>query len=379
MAAGWRYLAYRLNGNGTKTLLDPDLPLSSVSLTKVLSGPAGLKADITPAVARLLDANGQPILRPWSTAIFAEEDGQIHHGAIMTGFTRENETLGLRGSGFTAAIKGQPYEGATFFVQKDPCDIARHIWAHWQSQPGGNLGLQVDATAKIGKLIGTELKQVEFDTQAGPVSFEAGPYKLNDRETNDLGGKFDALASDYGFDYAESHAWNADRSDIVHTLDFGVPRIGRRRADLRLVVGENVIIPPSEDFADDSYYSSVLVRGAGDGPTMKRAFVPRAGETRLRRILIATDNTLKTDAAVRARGNAILPLVTGEIDITSIAVMDSPQMRLGSWVEGDEVLLQTDTEWGDSNLWVRVLSTTINPESPNVAVCSVERADKIPS
>lgn len=379
--AEWRYIAARLNGDGTETILDPELPLLDASMTKVLSGPDGLRAKLSPATARLLDGSGQPILRPWSTAIFAEQDNVIRHGTIITSLSKDDGGAGLSltGVGFTAAIKGQPYVGSVFFVQKDPLDIARHIWDHWQSFRGGNLGLQIDRTAKVGKLIGTKLEQVQFDTQAGPVSFEAGPYKLNEWETDDLGGKFDALATDYGFDYREDHAWNAARSGFVHTLDFGVPRIGRRRPDLRFVVGENVMVPPTETSDANAYYDTVLVRGAGEGATMKRAIVPRASETRLRRVYIETDNTLKSTAAAAARGNGLLPFLTGQADVTSIAVYDTPQAGLGSWTEGDEVLLQTDTEWGDSSIWCRILSTTITPDDPNVATCAVVRADKIPS
>lgn len=377
--AEWRYIAARLNGDGTSTIIDPDLPLISPSFTKVLSGPAGMSATIRPAVARLIGGDGEPIIDPWSTAVFAEEDGVIRHGSIISNIGKSGSELSLTGVGFTAAIKDQPYIGSQFFIDTDPLDIARHIWDHWQSQERGDLGLILDRDTKTGKKVGTKLTQVEFDTQNGPVSFEAGPYKLADYLTDDLGGNFDKLATDHGFDYAESHSWNAAGDDFVHHLDFGYPRIGRRRGDLRFAVGENVIVQPTEDTPADAYASGILVRGAGDGPTMKRIYIPRAGETRLRRIHVHSDNTLKSVKAVTDRGSSLLALLTGRADIAEIQVRDTPLAPLGSWVEGDEVELFTDTDWGDGSMMLRILSTTIEPESPNVAKLSVLRADKIPS
>ena len=375
----WRYIAARLNGDGTETILDTEVPLTDVSLTKNLSGPDGFSGKISPSVARMIASDGQPLIVPWSTAIYSEESNRIRHACIVTQRTKDDATLSLEGAGWPALIKGQPYTGSVFFVERDPLDIARHIWDHWQSFIGGNVGLQLDRTTKVGTLIGTTLKQVEFDTQNGPVSFEAGPYKLNEWETDDLGGKFESLATDYGFDYAERHEWNAAGTGFNHYLDFGVPRIGTRRNNLRFVVGENVLLPPSVSTSEETYASAVLVRGAGEGATMKRAFIPRAGESRLRRIYIASDNTLKSDAATRARGQALLPFLSGMPEITEFAIRDTPEVPLGSWREGDEVEIHTDSTWGNDSIWVRILSTTISPDSPNVAQVSVVRADKIPS
>lgn len=375
----WRYIAARLNGDGTESILDTELPLTSPSLTKNLSGADGLSGRITPALARLLGPDGQPVIEPWSTAIFSEESGQIRHGAIVNRIQKDGAELAITGIGFTGAIKGQPYTGSSFFVEKDALDIARHIWYHWQSFEGGNLGLTIDASTKTGILVGTELRQAEFDTVNGPVSFESGPYKLNDRETDDLGAKFDALATDYHFDYAESHSWNSAGDGFDHRLDFGVPRIGTRKDRLRFVVGENVFGLPSEAEESDAYASAVLVRGAGEGATMNRSLITRAAERRLRRIYIHTDKTLKSVKSTQNRGLQYLPMLEGRSEVSSFMVYDHPHAPLGSWREGDEVELQTDTEWGDTAMWVRILSTTITPEAPNVAAVSVVRADKIPS
>lgn len=378
--SGWRYIAARLQGDGTEKLLHPDLQLRDVSFTDVLTGASAFSATISPADPSLMvpAIDGLPLLEEWSTAIFLEEDDVIRGGVILTSSTRTGPVLELSGLGFTGIIKNQPYSGTgKFFVKTDPIDIARYIWDAWQGLPGGNIGMTMDRTTKAGVLIGTVLKQAEFDTQAGPVSFESGPVKLNDYETNDLGGMIDQFAADYGFDYHESHAWNAAGTGFTHKLDFGVPRIGTRRTDLRFTVGVNVFTPPSETTEADAYYSAVLTRGAGDGASMKRKLIPRAGERRLRRVLVVEDNKLKTDAAVAARGNAILPLVTGRADISELTIKDHPDAPFGTWVVGDEIEVFTESEWGTGSTWVRIVSNQVKPQDPNVVSVSVVRADKI--
>lgn len=375
--AEWQYLAYRLNGDGTETLLDPDLPLQGVNLTKVLSGPAGHTSSISPAVARLLGPDGQPIIQRHSTAIYAEQDGSIDHACIVSDVSRAGPSLSISGVGFSGFPKGKLYDGDKFFIQTDPLDIVRHIWTYLQGRPGGNIGMVLDNT-KVGRLIGTKLEQVEFDTQAGPVSFEAGPYKLNWWETDDLGGRIDDLATEQDFDYQEWHEWNAAKTVVLHRIRHGVPRIGTRRSDIRFVVGENVTVPPTESFNADSYASEVYVRGAGEGRTMIRGYAPRrGGETRLLKPVVIEDKNIKSVVAANKRAFAEQALRTGAPEVTEIVVMEHDNAPIGSWSEGDEVELFTDGEWGSQVAWYRILSTTITPEDLSAAKLAVMRADMI--
>ena len=377
--AEWRFIATRLNGDGTETIIDPDLPLLGPKITRDLSGPGAISARIDPAATRLLDGSGNPILIPHSTAIYAEEGGVVRHGAILHTRTINGSEMGLECAGFTSKIKNEPYIGSIFFIETDPLDIARHIWSHHQSLQGANIGLALNATKKVGRLIGTQLRQAEFDSQNGPATFESGPYKLNQWETNDLGAKFDELANNYEFDYQETHAWNASGTGFTHNLDFGVPRIGTRKTGLRFVVGDNVLVQPSTEMGESDYYSTVLVRGAGEGSTMCKAVVIRAGERRLRRTFVYEDKQLKSDTACATKGREILNMLAGFVGVTALTVRGSDWAPIGSWVEGDEVELFTDTEWGDDSFFVRVLSTTFDPEDESTVTVNVIRADKMPT
>jgi hypothetical protein len=380
VGADWRYLAYRLNGDGTETLIDPDLPLQDVSLTRVISGPAGMSAKIGPAAARLIGTDGQPIMQRYSTALYAEKDGKVVHGTILTDMGRNGSELSLTGTGFSAFPQGEPYDGDVFYVQADPLDIYRAVWTKLQGQPRRNIGMVLGAT-KTGLKIGTKLDQVQFDTQAGPVSFEAGPVKLNWWEVDDLGSFLDNLATENNFDYMESHNWDSDdQQSVEHHLDFGYPRIGKRRDDLRFVVGENVTTQPGESYAGASYCSEVLVRGAGEGRTMIRGFATRTGETRLGRMQVVEDKQIKSVTAANKRAQVELAMRQGKPEVSNIIVREMPGYpNLGSWQEGDDIELVTDGEWGGSADYYRVLSTTITPEDPSVANLAVRRADMIPA
>jgi hypothetical protein len=373
----WRYSAYRLNGDGTETLLDPDLPLQGAGLTRVVSGPQSIQAKITPAVARLVGPDGKPILTPRATAIYAEEGGTVHAAGIVTNIGRSGPELSITATGFSAFPRDEPYDGETFFVQTDPLDIYRHVWAWLQSRPRRNLGVTLGSD-KVGVLIGTVLEQVEFDTAEGPVSFEAGPVKLNWWETDDLGQFLDNLAGENDFDYVERHQWVGEA--VKHYIDFGIPRLGRRRDDLRFVVGENVTVKPTENFNDASYASEVIVRGAGEGRTMVRGFATRTGESRLGRTAVVEDKQIKSVLQANLRARRELAMRTGEAEITEIVVKD---MRddlypgLGAWDEGDDIELHTEGEWGSTTAWYRVVSTTITPEDLSVAKLAVARADMI--
>lgn len=371
--AGWRYLAQRLTGEGDDgELLDVDLPLNDVSLTDVLSGPAGLSGTIDPAFAKLV-VGGQPLLNEWGTAIWAEEDGNIIGGGILT-------TSGFRGSswsldcmGYSGYLYDMPYLGSWSGVQVDPLAVVRQMWAHAQGQPGGNLGLNV-STLTTGLKIGTVLEQVEFDTESGPVSFEAGPVKLNWWQTHDLGSEMDKLAKETPFDYHERHQWEGDV--IKHYLDFSYPRMGRRHDQLRFVVGENIHVVPSVDRNGDDYASEILALGAGEGRTMLMAQLRRT-TGRLRRVGIVEDKSARSLKAVTSVANTDMAWRKNLDTVSELVLIDHPHAPMGSVKPGDEVYLEGKLDWVELGIWVRVLSTTLQPASGNAMTLTVTPADRI--
>lgn len=371
----WRYIAQRLDGLGGGEFLDYDVPLTGATITSVLSGPNRLAGSISPEVARLQDSSGRLIFEEWGTALYAEESGQIRGAGILTHATPSGPSVALDCVGWTGYAAGMPYTGAWFGVEVDPLDVVREAWRHLQTQARGNIGLQVSA-AKTGIKIGVTLAQVQFDTQAGPMKFESGPVKLAWYLTTDLGGEIDTLAKATPFDYAERHAWRDDDT-IEHHLEFGYPSIGRRRDDLRFQLGENISVIPSQTSTGESFANEVLALGAGEGRDMIRGGAIRMADVRLRRVAVVTDKQRRSIVSANAYASEQLGLRLGLGSIESITVREHPNAALGSWREGDQILIAGDAGWGGFQMWVRILSTTITPESGDVAVITVIRTDMV--
>lgn len=379
---GWRYFATRLNGDGTETTIAPDLPLEGVTIEEVLSGDGAISGSLTPVYKRLLGPDGLPLLKEWSTAIYAEVDGDIRGGGIMTSSAFNGPSWSIEATGFTGYGRDMPYTGNGYKgIKVDPMNVARTIWNHIQNQEGGDIGLEFDDTDTDGKVtIGTELKQVEFDTQSGPVSFESGPYKLNWYTNHDLQGDFDDLAEETPFDYREKHSWRADGT-IRHFVEMGYPRLGRRREDLRFVYGVNLFDPVDAERSGEIYASGTMVLGAGEGAGMIRSLKepkPRP-QGRLRRIAVVTDDTIKSKkkADIRAdRENAWRRSID---DIESVVVQDHPNAALGAARVGDEIRVEGQGDWIDVDMWVRILAISYQPENGKVAEYTVARTDKLTS
>lgn len=379
---GWRYFATRLNGDGTETLLDPDLPLEDVTVEDVLSGDQSLNAKIEPVYTKLLGPDGEPLLREWSTAIYAENDGDIRGGGILVDSGFDGPQWSMECVGFTGYLRDLPYTGSGYKgIKVDPIDVMRTIWDHAQGHPGGNIGITLDSTDTGGKVtIGTELKQVEFDTQSGPVSFEAGPYKLNWYSNHDLAGDIDDLAAETPFDYHERHFWDAD-GDLRHHIDIGYPRIGRRREDLRFIHGVNIWTPVEISRAGDLYASGTLVLGAGEGAAMVHALresVTRPGG-RLRRVAVVADDTIKSKKKAVTRADQENQWRRRLDDFDSIIVQDHPHAPLGAAKVGDEIRVEGQGDWVDVDMWVRILAISFQPANGNVAEYTIARTDKLTS
>ncbi len=367
----WRYFAQRLTRTGPGAMLDLELPLTDVSLTDALSGPDQGSAVIPVEFLRLKDDRGQPLLREWGTAIYAEADGLIRHGGILAHSGFDGPSWNLEWTGFTGYALGLPYLDSIYSVQEDPLNIVRHIWGHIQSVHSP-LGLVLDGTTSPVR-IGTELEQVDFDTQSGPVSFESGPHKLNWWSTHDLGREVDSLAKETPFDYTEEHAWAG--STIEHRMRLWYPRKSVRRHNLRFVLGENVTVTPSVEYNGDEFANAALGLGAGEGRDMVRSpIIADEQDDRLRRVVVIADKGLRSIREVTslAQRELVRRLDLGVVE--SVTVRQHPHADITTIQTGDEILLQAETGWVDVQMWVRVLSRTFTPDSGDFAELSVEKA-----
>lgn len=194
-------------------------------------------------------------------------------------------------------------------------------------------------------------------------------------ENTDIGAKIDEYATEAPFDYIEHLAWNADRSDVVMRLDFGYPRLGTRKTNLRFVEGENIFdIVSATTGGDDNYANAVVALGAGDGADQLRAEATvNDGRMRVEKVLTATDIT--ASARLKAYAQAQLALLQGVLDVESFTVKQHPHAKIGSFGVGDDLYVQLATGWmAGRSLWVRVTALTIVPDSDEMQV-TCKRSD----
>lgn len=375
MSGEWRYVAQRLSGAGraNDTFLDVDLPLSGVEIEDVLTGINALSGTISPEIMRLRGPDGESLIQEWGTAIFAECDGDIRGGGIVSSVSPNGPSLGIECVGYTGYLTDLPYVDSTFFVETDPMDIFRHVWDNVQSKRGGNLGFEIGGT-KSPITVGTELEQVEFDTQSGPLSFESGPYKLAWYQTHDLSENASELATNTPFDWRERHYWAGE--EIRHVLELGYPTLGRRRDDLRFALGENVFVAPDITVNGEEYADEMLVLGAGEGRKMKRGSA-RRNVNRLRRVGVVSDPALRSESSCNKRAEKELAWRQALETVTSLEVFDHPSAPVGSVEVGDEIFLSIEDGWGEVDAWFRVLAKTIKPEEAGAMTLSVDRTDRI--
>lgn len=383
-AHGWRYYAQRIDGTGPAgVFLHNELRLQDVKIDRVLSGPNQLTATIKPADLTVMNpvaGTEEPLIMPErGTLIHAEFDGDITDSFLLMGVGMSGPTLSIDASGQTVVAKNMTYPASVQFIEVDPLDIIRHIWQTIQADPDSNIALQVDQTTTTGLKVGKALP-VE-DTSSGSTatpqtvtSPDDKPFELNWWSTHDLGGEIDKLCQEHGIEYRVRSAWNGDRTQISHYLEFGYPALGVRRTELRFVVGENIQTMPDLSRDGDEFANHVVVLGAGEGSEMIR------GEARTRdgriRTMVTVDDKSITDTA-RAQRVAALELARRQqlTQVQDIVIRNTGLAPYGSFNPGDEIRVSGMTHWAPFDLWARVASMTINPDHPDLMQARIVRTD----
>lgn len=374
---GWRFIASRLNGDGTETFLDWEVPLADPEIEDAVSAVNAITGKISPEVRRLVASDGRPLFEEWSTALYAEKDGQIRGGGILTDCSFNGPEWSLEAGGFMGYFDEMPYTGnGAYYVETDTLDIVRAIVTHVQNQDGSDLGLVLDNTDS-GRLVGSELASEEYDPEggAGGLTLESQAYKLAWHKDHNLLENIDELAEDSPFDYRERHYWDGDV--IAHRIEFGAPTLGVRRSRLRFVIGENVYTIPTLDRAGADYASEVYALGAGEGAKMIRGYATRP-RTRLRRVAVVADSSMRKVNRANAVANSEIAWRQNLDDFSSLVVRDHPHAPLGSFEVGDEIYVEGETGWVELGAWCRVLTIKIRPDAPGAMELSVVRSDRLP-
>lgn len=336
-------------------ILDWAVPLSGADLTEALTAPGGLEGELP-------EGYPNPVQK-WGSALWVESDGVFHGGGIVTDLEDHERTIHVGCTGISGYPQGMPWLAPREdLIDVDPLDIVRKVWAHLQSQQGGDLHLTVDSTTTPVR-VGEEERDVEFTTGAGEdVAFETGPFRLNPVDTQDLAKTIDDLAGDTPFDYREHTYW--DGENIRHRLELGYPALGVRRTDMAFDTRINLAALPKLGFDDEEYASEVLIVGAGEGRAAVTGHVP-AIPTRLRRVAILADKSIRSQSAAdrAAREELARRIETGHV--SDLSVIDSPAARIDELSPGDTIHVTGPLLTGvELDHWVRITEITRSLDDP---------------
>jgi hypothetical protein len=429
----WKYIAQRaLTGEWIDR---SGIPVISDTLTWDLDTDA-FQGTIDPQYYGLIAPDGSIAMDPWSTFIYAEKDNQIQWGGLLTVSDFTGPTWAVQATGFRGYPSGQIYNGAAYSLTNgDPLNAYRFIWSYLQGLDNGNLGLNVPSTATPVR-IGSVPSAVDVTPQTFPksgatsknttlypvvVTFPSGfatdfklngvaktwptsheftlqpgdtfsftytdepdwtwtsqvptPYALNWWNGTDLGQELANLATISPFDVTESHQWNASQTDVEHSLNFGYPRVGTRRNDLRFVEGENIALIPELDKDGTQYSNVVIAYGSGSGSTQTHWQSGQQDTSRLRRSYAYTNASVTTSEQLSPLARADLQSRVGLGEISQIAVMNHPHAPFGSFRAGDDILLQLRSGWmRGQSIWHRITSYNYSTRSDTL-VLTVQRSD----
>ena len=343
--SSWLYFAQRAR---TGAWLDrAGLPLADATLTWDLAADS-FTAAITPDYALALAADGLPVLDEWSTLLYAVADGIIRWGGILTHSEQAGPAWQLSATGFRGYPAGIPYLGPDYKqTAVNPLDVIRMLWAHLQSYGNGNLGLTVDSSA----------------TSAARIGGGDQPYELAPWNSTDIGQEITTLAKVVPAEMAEAHAFADDGESVSHTLTFGVPRVGRRRDDLRFTEDENLaaVVPLTRDGA---YYANAVAGvGAGEGSA---AITAQAAldDGRLRRVATYQDQAITGTDVLRGVLNQVLAARLKMGGAAQAEIINHPNAPSAAVGVGDDILLQFTSGWAaGQQIWHRVTAVTLKPET----------------
>lgn len=351
----WRYIAQRIAGPSKGTFLDWNLDLQDIEIEDNV-GPGWLNATIMPEIAMLEAPDGRPVLEKWSTAIWAEEGGLIRGGGILVENAFAGPKRTLQCMSYSGYPTGIPLESEWSWTSVEPISVANAIWTHVQSYANGKLDLAV----------------IMDNVSPVRIGSVAQPYKLSWWEAPDCGGIIDGLAKSTPFGVMETHKWHPTiPNKIVHELHMKYPTFGKRRTDLRFMLGENIKAMPG--VTDDGMYfaNEVLGLGAGIGRAMVRT-TSAVVDDKLRRVSVLLRNDITTTTRLHPYVSTSLAKHSGTLSLASIVVIEHPNANITSLTPGDEILVQADVGWMKISQWCTIASIKTKPQAGNEAELTLE-------
>lgn len=363
-------------------IVEWELPVSEdFQYTEQLSGPVVMQGSIRPELIQVqeLDLDG------YAYWLHVEINQEIRASAILLPPQYTESEMSFSAEGVSAMPHYHYYQSVFRQIQVDPFSVVRTLWNYVQSQPESDLGVVVSSNSspvRLGEPARTEtttITNTDGTTTTTVRDIPAKPYELLWWEATNIGEEIDTLSGQTPFDYVERHAWNSNRTDVLHYVDLGYPRLGVARPNL-LFNEENIleVVPVQEP--EDTYASAVLVIGAGDGEDTIRGYAAQSYGDRLRKEVTITDKTINTVERANARAQSELAFRRGRTFEASEIVINAyhPNAPIGSYQIGDDIQIQVDIPWLmlSHTSWYRVTSIQNKPSSDKVRL-GLARSDTL--
>lgn len=203
------------------------------------------------------------------------------------------------------------------------------------------------------------------------------PYELDWWDNKDCGTEIDNLAKSTPFDYAERSYWNDDKSDIIKLIDFGFPRLGRKRFDLVFRDGVNILSAVPNVDLGENYASEIIFLGAGTGRDQIRGEAGKRDAHRVRRVSIKDNKSITNITQANAFAKAYLRATNNNLSVTEITIPAfSENASVGTFSQGDDIFIQLEIPWlGEVQLWHRILSYSLDVDQKQVKI-AVQPSDE---
>lgn len=381
--SAWRFYAMRAL---TGAWLDRDLELYDVQLTWALSGPGAMTAKVDPILAREVAPDGLLILREWSTAVFAELDGQIRWGGLLHSSAPEDGgARSLEFIGYSGYPKGRIYGGNYRQWEADPFDVIRTLWAYVQSTPNSNISMTVPSTKSSYRLgdaaKGSKPIRADYATQnlynsalVEWTNYAGQAYELAWWNTTDCGDEIDSVTAESSSEWYETHKWATnERQSVIHSLKLADGPIGARRSDLRFVEGENLAVPPRPKRDGDIYANQVTALGAGEERFMLRKEAGGNYPGILRRDKVVSGKDIYSENRLFILAKDEFARSSSMLVFDSMEIFDHPNASIGSFGLGDEIRVQTHSGFESIDAWVKITEYSQTADESDIVSISVTR------
>lgn len=353
-------------------IVEWELPVSEdFEYTDQLSGPCVMHGSFSPEQISVQELG----LDGYAYWLHVEINQQIRASAIMLPPQFEESTFTFSAEGVAAVPHYSYFDNVFSQIQVDPLSVVRTLWNYVQAQPQSDFGVVVSnnsSPVRLGEPAHTETTVTNNDDGTTTTTIREipdKPYELNWWDAKNIGEEIDTLSGSTPFDYVERHAWNATKTDVLHFIDLGYPRLGVARPNL-LFNEENIleIVPVQEP--EDTYASAVLVIGAGDGADTIRAYRAEAFEDRIRKEVVITDKSITSQQLADSRAAQEIAFRRGRAFEIGELVINAYHSNapIGSYAIGDDIQVQVEISWLMElhTSWYRITSINNKPSSDKV-------------